>query len=317
MYTQIPSLELSSSHPGKGMVEYHVAYVGEFRKGDNPFTIDKARIDNWRDGINEMVAEGIEIPAPAEHNLDPAAIRAHVISARTGPDSKGRYSLWAVCGRFKDEQTYLDLKDSKVSLWAPEGEFKSPTTDKSWVEPIRHIAFTGHPVLPGLDSSKVLALSHTDCLTEAPTKAPDMKLTTKAKQVLKGIGIAFADDADEETILQSIEGFQPNTATNTDTNNPPKPEMELSDTITQQINSLRGMVLSGLVGVNITPAQLEKFQSQDLSKLSEKNFQALVDGLKLSQLPVGKRSQTPGQDAPTDGDNNLLKAVDRVVARTK
>lgn len=321
-------LEPSLSNPGEGLREYHVAYTGKFRKGDQPFELTQQKLDHWRDTLLSMVKEGIDVPGPIGHVLSPTATKAQWIGARTGPDSKGRYSLWATA-KFADETTSKDLANSKVSLWAPGDAYKSATSDKVFQDPIRHIAFTSYPVMQDLQPSVALALSNDPALT-VPEEKP-VALDPKVVDNIKALpGISIPDGADEAAILAAFAEYDVSKLAVKESKPPEAPPAKkdappplsddapppLSDDVVKQVGKLRGLVLDGMVGVNLTPAQRKEYGDNILGSLSDDAFESTIKCLKLSQvLPAGK-SKTPGQDAPSDEKGGLMKATEDRIARS-
>lgn len=313
MYTVLDDLELSQSNPGKGLREYQVIYAGDFRKGDDHFSVPVSRIEDWRDALNAMVLEGIDIPGPIGHSINPELKRANWVGARTGPDSKGRHSLWATA-KFDDPKHEETLKASKVSLYAPGQEYKSPTSETVWFDPIRHIAFTSYPAIPDLEPSKGLALSSEECLT-TPKKEPEMPLTLEFRNKLKTIpGCSFKDDATDDEVIAAFTGLDTSKLIVKADEPAPAPTPPLSNEPVKPnatVAKLRGFVLDQMVGRNITPAQRKEVTELMLSDMTDAAFDGTVKVLSLSQVLPGPESKTgPQSQAGVKDGNTLLKAVD-------
>jgi len=172
-----------------------VAYAGEFLARDpgrdQRFTLDTEYFEHAVRTHDELLAAGVDCPMPIKHTDDPEARRGSWLKFERGRDSKGRESLFGVA-EFRDEKAAELAKTANVSLYIPP-EYTHAETKKTYHRPIRHVALTDYPVLPGLDGWEAVAASHTGRSNMA-----------KIKDLAKTLGIELKDDADDEVASKAI-----------------------------------------------------------------------------------------------------------------
>ena len=135
-----------------------VIYAGNHIKGkDQEFKVDENLIDHWVETGNEMLADGVEIPMPKQHNEnDPELNRGFVNRFVKANDNQGRPSLY-VFGKFADEESAKLAKRANVSLFSPADR---AIGGKVYKRPITHVSFTNYPVIRGLEGFTELRLSY-------------------------------------------------------------------------------------------------------------------------------------------------------------
>lgn len=158
--------------------EKQVIYVGDFEKRDQQtgeleyrFSVDEETIDHWIKTHNDMLSAGLDVPMPKGH-VENEPRKATALSYTKRPDSKGRVSLFAKL-KFKDLECAKEFKDSQVSLYAPPACYHN---GKTFVRPIRHIAFTDYPVIGDLDPLTTIAASYSSGAKTMSFKAIAQKL---------------------------------------------------------------------------------------------------------------------------------------------
>ena len=318
LQTRLKDLELSGLN---GLMrEYQVIYSGNFVVDGKGFSVDDAWLEQKNNAANQMLAEGVKIPCPLEHSIDPTNNAATVIGSRVGLDSKGRPSLYFSC-KFDDEEKASQLKDCGVSLWAPSAEFVNAATGTKWVTPIRHLAFTRYPRIQDTDPSLALSEILVVSIDETPpTEADTMAMTPEQiKKLTDMIGFAVTDTTTEADVLDALDKFDP--ATLTDNNgNPPadnKGNPPAIPPLSEEIAEARGFILSSLCETGkITPAQKAVFQ-KTVGTMPRAEWSTLVEGLKLSSVPTMKGgSQTGPQGVETEESGNAMsRAIEKRIGK--
>jgi hypothetical protein len=139
-----------------------VIYAGDFVKdrgkaGDLRFSVDEKRLHHWKNTFDKMMHEGIEVPIPLEHTTDPRAKQGTAVGFEVDKNKRGIPALFML-SRFVDDAAEKIGTRTNVSLFAPP-KFKSGIGTE-YVQPIRHVALTDYPVIPGLEGWQKLALSY-------------------------------------------------------------------------------------------------------------------------------------------------------------
>lgn len=191
-----------------GIYKKELAYQDDFVKknsrGEVEFElpVDEQLIDHWVATFDAMKNDGIEVPLPIEHTTDPELRRGTVVKlAKERNPERDSDSLFCYV-KFTDEETARKFKDSQVSLYSPP-DFTSGK-GKRYVRPIRHVAITDYPLIPGLDKfEKVIAASLT--VVEPPQEETG-DVTMGAAEVAERLGIEIPEGVtDEEEIMALIE----------------------------------------------------------------------------------------------------------------
>ncbi len=186
-----PALGGFAQDPSDPLVfEKEMIYEGNFAKGDHRFIVTKEDLQHWKLTHGGMLATGIKIPVPVEHTTDPEKNRGEVIGVdvRTRPDGK-----LAAYGRvkFNDAAAAAQHKNSDVSIYV-EPSFKDGN-GTVWRRPIRHLALTNYPVIPGLGTFQPIAASFEGGLDMSP-------MVPLAQQ----LGIQNADQKDDAALTAEI-----------------------------------------------------------------------------------------------------------------
>ena len=162
-----PNLEtwqLDNAPTSDGLTyEKEAIYTGNFIKDDKKnapirFDVDDKLLLHWQNSINMLLANGIEIPVPLEHTSDPTKNRGKVVGARVAENSAGKKALFTKI-KFNDAEA-AKLKDSAdISIFVPP-EF-TDGLGRIYRRPIRHVALTNYPTIPGLGKFQPIAASFT------------------------------------------------------------------------------------------------------------------------------------------------------------
>ena len=336
LYEQPPECDgLSLSTLPKATHRKQLMYCGKFTKREGGkilrFAVDPKVLDHWSRTGNEMIAAGVGIPMPKGHTEDPEAKRGEVVQFERGYDSKGRDALFAHFN-FKDQTSAEDLKASDVSIFVPD-EWTG-TDEKRYKYPIRHVAFTDYPVIPGLDPSESIAASYEP---ETPKPETDMALRDYAKK----LGLTVADDATDDQVQTQIEAHyddaltkakseatpadppkEPDTpaAPAVDEKNQPAPLAAgfVTMAVRNREGDIEGLVQRGKITPAAAKALKEKYASKEKVGLALSNdgtftdqFDGVLEALELNQA-IALSETTGGQTRdklPTvaDDENALTK----------
>lgn len=155
-------VELASSSTGARRYRKQLIYEGELLKrqpgkSDQVIKVPGSRIDHWAFAMKDFIRDGVEIPMPKGHTDDPELKRAEIVDVEVALDGKGRKSLYGVY-TFTSPEAEQSLRSSDVSVYSPP-TYTNPVTKKQYDWPIRHVAFTNYPVVPGLEKAQAIAMS--------------------------------------------------------------------------------------------------------------------------------------------------------------
>jgi len=163
-------------------------YVGEFRKGDMEFSIDEPLLHHWSNGIDLQLSNGVRIDVSSEHSAKPEDSRGKVVGSEIGLNENNDPALFLYVEFAND--AYASLADTaEVSIFSPPSY--QDGKGNTYYRPIRGLALTQNPVIPGLSSFE-LVLSHTGT-APMPLRA-----------LAKSLGISVADEATDAQISASI-----------------------------------------------------------------------------------------------------------------
>lgn len=137
-------------------------YEGAFLKRNStthqPFKIDEKKLSHWETVGNQMIANGVTVPTPVKHTDAPEAGRGKILRYEVDVNQKGKLALYGVT-RFRDLEAAKMANSTDVSIFVPE----KPVYDgkgNEYIYPIRHVAYTDYPVIPGLEGFEPIAASH-------------------------------------------------------------------------------------------------------------------------------------------------------------
>lgn len=313
LLVDIPELELSAESTLTNASHFkECIYVGKFGKTiggkRQVFDVTKEVILDWERKGNEMLADGIDIPMPEHHSEDPSSKRAEVVRFESREDSKGRFGLFIHYNFIDgvDDKTRDALKASDVSIYAPP-EW-TDTKGKKYSFPIRHVAFTGYPVIPGLDRTQSIIASF-----EAPTPEPKSK-PMDLRTLAANLKIDVPENATDDEIGKLIEDFKAKPAQ--ETTPPVSDPTPMAAGFAKMAGTARTTVIDGLVaGGHILPPVAEDLKKQyaqpeaiKLSMTSEgeinDGFDTLVDGLKKNTAV--KLGETSGPQHVPDTKSPLV-----------
>lgn len=244
--------------------EKELIYEGDFQTKELAFKVDAGVLDHWNTTHTQMVANGVEVPMPIQHTIDPEMRRATCLSMRRGLNSKGKQALFGKV-KFRDKEAAKLAASSDVSVYVPPEKIDGKGTVYKY--PIEHIAFTDYPVIPGLGKFTALAASLVNPVYKK--KVFRMSLTSLAEKL--GLPVADKDEPTiEAEIVTAVKALQTELET---LKNAPKegakgPEPEaVAASLINLLRDNRAMKLSRMVEKGIilptTKAEIEKQYCSD------------------------------------------------------
>jgi len=175
------------------------AYVGKFQKGDDPeFELTEEALSHFAAETNRYIENGNKCNLPVEHTTDPEKNHGENKKWFVKDDSKGRRGLFSLT-EFRDAEAAKLARTAQTSIFCP-AKYKDGAQNE-YVRPIRHVALTDYPVIPGLDGFTPIAAS----LVSVPRKE-NSSMSETLKGLAEGIGLQLSEDvfADEAKASKSI-----------------------------------------------------------------------------------------------------------------
>lgn len=215
--TKGPVFRKELAYPG-----HFVKFKGDSTEPEFELPVDEGQLDQWVDTFHTMKKNGIDVPMPLGHTTEPTARRGTVVDLRKEPNPKrkGGVSLYAYC-QFNDPKDAKQYKNSNVSLFMPPS-FRDGV-GRQYIRPIRHVAITDYPVIPGLEPFQTVAAAFELSLAEEgdnmswidvaeelgiklPEGADEEAAKAAVKQAWEGENSGEGDVADEEEVPEAPEG---------------------------------------------------------------------------------------------------------------
>jgi hypothetical protein len=151
--------------------------------GETPrveFGIDGSVLKHFHDTTQLMLANGVEIPIPLGHTNEPTATQGQVVGSRIGKNARNEDALFLKT-QFKDARAAEIAKNADVSVYVPHKFIDGK--GRTYVRPIRHLAITAYPTIPGLGKYQAIAASFTPGQPQAAPKAVVAQHTPVAAHV--------------------------------------------------------------------------------------------------------------------------------------
>jgi len=161
------------------------------------FSVDSVALNHFVNETQRMMDNGVKVPIPIEHTTDPEKNRGFLTGLKIGTRTDGRPNL-ILKMKFNDEQAVKTAKASDVSIYSP-----PKYTDgkgNTYVRPIKHVALTNYPVIPGLDGFTPIAAS----LVEPELEKEDMLMSLKDLAANIGLKLSDADSNDDSKLTDAI-----------------------------------------------------------------------------------------------------------------
>lgn len=168
-------------------------HVGDFvkrdKRGEQRFSVDEVLLNHWQRTHRELVANGIQVPLPLDHSESVEHNRGEIVDMEVGVNDSGMPALFGIV-KFRDAEAEKMASTANVSIYVPP-EFIDGKNRK-YVRPIRHVALTDYPVIPGLGKFQAIAASFEGDL-------PVEQLRALAKK------LGVPDDTPDDKLLAAID----------------------------------------------------------------------------------------------------------------
>lgn len=148
---------LSASDPL--LFEKELIYEGTFKKGDFEFSVDPPTLEHWHRMHALKLANGVETPIPLEHTEDPEKNRGYLVETAVRKNDRGKSALFGKI-KFRDADAAKLALSTDTSIFVPKEQLDG--NGKRYPLPIKHVAITSYPVIPGLSPFKALRLAFDD-----------------------------------------------------------------------------------------------------------------------------------------------------------
>ena len=132
------------------------------------FGVDGGVLKHFHDITQSMLSNGVEIPIPLGHTNDPKATQGWVVGSRIGKNERNEDALFLKT-KFKDAEAANVAKNNDVSVFVPH-EFIDGK-GRVYKRPIRHLAITAYPTIPGLGKFQAIAAAFPPRPGAAPPQA--------------------------------------------------------------------------------------------------------------------------------------------------
>lgn len=132
-------------------------HVGDFVASNLRFSVTEAMLRHWQSTFAQFSSNGIEVPMPVEHTVDPEKRRGTIVGMDVAVNKRGQLALYGTA-KFRDPEAEKLAASANVSIYVP-AHFKDGE-GREYEQPITHVALTDYPVIPGLEKFEALAASH-------------------------------------------------------------------------------------------------------------------------------------------------------------
>jgi hypothetical protein len=165
------SWTLKLSEEGKTLYRKEILRTGDFKKAADgiEFTITDGFLDQLELSHRERIDDGIKCPVPMGHSEEEGNNKGWMVG--TEREGESLYGLFDING-----MTPEDLQNYDVSVYIPPSHVAG--NGKKYHRPIRHVALTSCPVIPGLDRFEAIAASLNSPKEEKPMAVDFAKLGT-------------------------------------------------------------------------------------------------------------------------------------------
>lgn len=310
--------KLDDSDPAKLRYWKEAIYEGSFQKRIDskavPFKITRDTIDHLVETYRKFTENGNEVPHFCSHVESSENRLGTIVDVKAENDSKGRYALFTLIEFNGEEAAAIGLAN-QVSVYIPPEYEDGKGNVYEW--PLKHLASTPNPGIPGLDPYVALAASNDFVLSLAVEYPMD--------EILKALGIDPPDEGADVTalVLKAIEDMQKKMSSMSDSEEeetPPveagdKPavEMSLPTIVIDQISSSRSREVDSLVkSRTVTPAHADELRAQycsskavglALSNDGGDGFDILIKNLTKSAASVRASLPVEGLTLDHTGDD--------------
>lgn len=275
-----------------------VIYVGTFYAptpdGDRQkFSVTESDLQHWKKSVELQLERGILVDVPIGHTTDPEKSRGKVIGAAIDKNSRGLPALFFDI-EFADEEAAKLATRTQVSIYSPPSW--TDGLGNTYSRPIRHVALTQQPVIPGLDAFTLVA-----SLDEGTNS---MEFLT---QIAEALGLEVDPEMDEAALTQAIldaitseedpEMEDDPIVEDDDSDLPPDEDTGMSLSMQREVaNGRKARIALLLTKKHITPAQAKQLERKycaptSLSLSMSSDFDSTLELLALSDpRPTGSRT---------------------------
>jgi len=302
-----------------------LARTGTYVANGIEFELSPELFDHWTRTFATMVEAGHSVPMPLEHTTDPEKNRGRVLELEVKPNERGGKSLFGMV-EFADEESARLANTAQVSVFSPPEWIDGQGT--RFERPLRHVALTDYPVIPGLAPFSIVA----SLVNGEP-------LMPKLMELLKELKIEVAEDAAEDVMVAALktkidelmknqkepekkpegEGDAPaSPPENTEASSTPAPTPVVSASMVKMLGENRRMKLQGLVDAGkISPAVRDDLLTQhasdgaltiSLSMTGDQTdgFDTLVETLGKNPAVISMSERSGPQTRLSPDENPLL-----------
>jgi len=285
---------------------------------------------HWKNTFEEMQRNGVEVPVPEEHSELPSAKRGELVGLRLGISE--RWKVPALFGKVKFLPEHVKLAAStNCSIYVPTEAFDGK--QNRYVRPIRHVALTDYPVIPGLGKFQAIAASFIG----------DLKMSMQSLAEKLGVPVAGKEDPQlEMEILSAVQVLKTELETmrskiadlekgatggegeGEGEGGTPVPEPEVAASMVQMLNDNRKMKieklqLSGRITPVVAKQLIDEHCTDGALRLSMKtknpdtSFDKIIAALSANEPVLSFKEQTGAQgvalsNASTKAEENPLIA---------
>lgn len=193
-------LRLSEKGTPRALFQKDVIRVGTFHADGKKFTVTPETLDHWERTFASMSKAGVKVPIPSEHTFDPEKNLGWVKSLKRDGD---RLVMQA---EIIGHQAIEMAERNDVSIYATKDFTDGSGNTYTW--PIRHVAMTPTPVVPGLNGFVRIAASQAGASGEDAPVASTKENSTMpldVKKIAKNVGIEA--EVTEDTFAASLTTF--------------------------------------------------------------------------------------------------------------
>jgi hypothetical protein len=272
-------------------------YTGDFvkktKEREQHFSVNTPLLDHWHSTAMSMIKNGVEIPVPSEHSEEPERRRGTLVKTERGINAKGLPALFGFI-KFKDKSAADLAKTANVSIFT-DTEY-TDGKGNNYYYPIKHVALTDYPVIPGLGKFESLAASlvegHKTMPLDARKLAKKLKIADSVSdndletEIEKAIDVALSSGNGNGS--GSGSGSASASATTAPANPPAVAASQVSLSVVNLVKDSRETKIDKLVSERrCTPAVAAELKKEFCS----------VDNLKLSLSSCGEQTTKDGFDA--------------------
>lgn len=335
VYVSPSSPFIAASVEGKKLFKKELMPVGTWHKGEQTWRVDESLLLHWVDTFHKWIEAGHKVPMPVEHTEDPEKNRGFWVDMEVDVGASGVPALF---GYADFAEGYEGLaKTTDVSVYSPPKW--TDARKRTFIRPIKHVALTNDPVIPGLggfqaivaslggrDVSKLLDLAakfKLDATDEdSAALAIEAAMAMSMKSLAKKLGLEVGEGDDDASLEKAIVAAFKSKGKAT-----PKPDdkkIEASAAMVQVVKDNRSMKLDKLLETGrVTKAVRDKLEEKFLSDEAIKASCSSPDGFEdafamlMANEPVMSFKQRTGPQDPVRLSNPMDEKQNPLLADAK